>query len=305
MRIFIEICILAGLNLLFSVWLQKKLVVKYAAMRQQLIVYKRTVKKPKIKNRDRLFWILLSKFIRDWKSLLVIVKPETVIKWNQQRFKRYWRNISKPKGNPGRPKIPEEHIDWIRRISSDHPEYSAERIAGILKVNFGVVHAKSTVEKYRVKTNRRPGGSQRWQTFIKNHASAIWSCDFLVQFTFFFTPVYVFVILKVKNRKIIWFNVTTQPTLAWVKQQVRNATPFANTPRFLIHDNDGIFCQHKRAVINQKTGRTNTYRSSFDFWLSEVMDIKGIPIPYGAPNANSHCERFLQTLRRECLNKNQ
>lgn len=69
----------------------------------------------------------------------------------------------------------------------------------------------------------------------------------------------------------------------------------------MIHDNDGIFGQHPREIINEKTGRKNVYRSSLDFWLKETMGIKGIPIPYEAPNANAHQERLNGTLRRECL----
>ncbi len=87
----------------------------------------------------------------------------------------------------------------------------------------------------------------------------------------------------------VWWN----EDWCWVEQKMG--------PRFLIHDNDGIFGQHRVTVFNENSGRRNSYRSSLDFWLSEVMGIKGIPIPYGAPNANAHCETCLGTLRRECL----
>ena len=109
----------------------------------------------------------------------------------------------------------------------------------------------------------------------------------MVQFTFFFVPVYIFVMIELKSRKIVHFGVTDYPSLPWVKQQIRNATPFDICPKFLIHDNDGIFGQHKFTVINAKTGRNNSCRSSLDFWLSETININGIPIPYKAPNANA------------------
>jgi putative transposase len=146
-----------------------------------------------------------------------------------------------------------------------------------------------------------PRSSPTWRTFLKNHASAIWACDFMVQFTLSFVPIYIFVIMELKSRKIVHFGLTEHPSLPWIKQQIRNATDCGEGPGFLLHDNDGIFGQHPIEIVNQKTGRKNTYRSSFDFWLSEVMGIKGIPTPYCAPNANSYCERLLGTLRGECL----
>jgi transposase InsO family protein len=88
--------------------------------------------------------------------------------------------------------------------------------------------------------------------------------------------------------------VTASPTVDWVKQQIREATAWDEAPRYLLHDNDGIFGQYRL----RERGR---HRCALDFWLEDVMGIRGIPIPYGAPNANAHIERFMGTLRRECL----
>ena len=78
---------------------------------------------------------------------------------------------------------------------------------------------------------------------MKNHKDEIWSCDFLVQHTALFSVVYIFIIMEISTRKIIGFNVTCNPTLVWVKQQIREATAFGVQPRILIHDNDGIYGQ--------------------------------------------------------------
>ena len=301
MQILLEITILAGLNLFLFGYVQRKMSLHLLVMHQQLAVYKRQGKKPKIKEQDRIFWMILSRFWSGWKSRLIIVKPETVLRWNRRRFKDYLRKLSSPTPKVGRPPITQEHIEFIRRISSEHPEYGAERIAGILKENFGVHHAKSTVEKYRVKAKPSPRGTQTWSTFLKNQGAAIWCSDFMVEHTFFFLPIYIFIVVELGSRKIVHLGVTEDPSLPWIKQQVRNAIPWGECPRFLIHDNDGIFGQHKITVLNQKTGRQNTFRSSLDCWLNQVMGIKGIPVPYAAPNANAHCERLLGTLRRECL----
>jgi len=117
MKIILEISFFACLNLFLFGYLHRKLVIQNISMHQQLAIYKRKKKKTKLKERDRLFWILLSKLWPDWQSTLVIVKPETVIKWNQRRFKDYWRKISKPGKKPGRPIIEKEHIEYIRFIS--------------------------------------------------------------------------------------------------------------------------------------------------------------------------------------------
>ena len=147
---------------------------------------------------------------------------------------------------------------------------------------------------------RGPRGGQTWRTFVKNHASQMFAVDFLTQHTAFFTAVYIFVVLEIATRRIVLINATTSPGLAWVKQQIRQATAWARSPRFLLHDNDGIFGQFRdRKRRGEKQRR---YRCQLDVWLADVMGIAGIPIPYGAPNASPHIERFNRTLREEALN---
>jgi putative transposase len=148
-----------------------------------------------------------------------------------------------------------------------------------------------------------PRDGQTWRTFIKNHAHQMWACDFLTQHTAYFSVVYIFVIMEIGSRRIVHWNATTSPTLAWVKQQVREATPWGERPRFLIHDNDGIFGQYsQRPTVTRPNGKKRTYRCHLDLWLDAVLGIEGIPIPYGAPNANAHLERFNRTLREDALN---
>ncbi len=213
MKTLLEIAILVVLNVFLFTYVQRKMAFHLLAMHQQLAVYKRAGKKPKIKEQDRIFWMILSRFWTEWKSRLIIVKPETVLRWNRRRFKDYWWKISKLRSKVGRPRITREHIEFIRRISSEHPEYGAKRITGILKENFGIQHAKSTIDKYRVKTQPGPRGTQTWRTFLKNQASAIWCCDFIVEYTFFFVPTYIFIVMELSSRKIMHFGVTEHPCL--------------------------------------------------------------------------------------------
>ena len=148
---------------------------------------------------------------------------------------------------------------------------------------------------------RKPRGGQTWKTFVKNHGSQIFAVDFLTQPTALFTVVYILVVMEIASRRIVLINATTSPGLAWVKQQIRQATAWGRSPRFLIHDNDGIFGQFRDRKRRGGKGRLR-YRCRLDFWLADVMGIAGIPIPYGAPNASPHIERFNRTLREEALN---
>jgi len=268
------------------------------ALRQQVAVLKRKTPRPRLNNGDRLFWALLSRVWCNWRNALVIVTPETVLRWQKKRLRDFWRRKSKP----GRPCIEPRHIAFIKRISRDHPEYGEDRIALELEIKFGIKHSPATVRKYMVRPPKPRVPSQSWRTFLKNQADAIWMCDFCVQHTVRFKALYIFVVMALDTRKVVHVNVTEHPTLAWVKQQVRDAT-FDTEPKFLIHDNDGIFGQLGKPVMVDVNGKKASCRSSLDLWLPETMDIRGIPTPYHAPNAAAHVERFIATLRRELLDR--
>ena len=271
---------------------REALVLENLALRQQLAAYKRACKRPRLRMRDRTFWVWLSKRWLKWPAALVIVKPETVIRWHRQGFQLYWRWKSRPK-RCGRPTIPPEHIDFIRRMSGDNPSWGENKIHEELRVKFGISHSSSTIRKYMTKRRPRRDG-QKWRTFIKNHSHELFACDFMTRYTALFTTVYVFVVMEIGTRRIVHFNVTESPTLDWVKIQIRDITAFDRRPRFLLHDNDGIFGQFGRL--------RDGFRCNLDRWLSVTMDIEGLPTPYHAPNANPHVERFHRTLREDALN---
>ncbi len=198
----------------------------------------------------------------------------------------FWRRRSR--GPIGRPRIPGEHIAFIRRISGDHPEWGEDKIAEELAAKFGIQHSASTIRRYMVPRRSTPRGDQTWRTFVRNHAKEVWACDFLTQYTAFFDVVYIFVVMEIGSRRIIHANVTANPTLLWVKQQFREATADDRTPRFLVHDNDGIFGQFGRPVVVEAKGRRRSYRCHMDRWLNEVMDIEGIPINGARPSQAIH-----------------
>jgi len=282
--------------LLHAVRSRADLLTEIAALRQQLAVLQRQVKRLQLRRADRAFWIWLRRHWPRWKSALVIVQPETVLRWHRQGYQLYWRWRSR--GKPGRPRIPRRHIEFIRRISSDHPDWGEDRIALLLELNFGAKHDPSTLRVYMV--DGKPPSRSTWKTFLASHASQIWALDFTTQVMWNFNACYVLVIIALDSRLVVHVAVTSSPTLVWLKQQLRDATAWGIVPRFILHDNDGIFGQFRPPAAGAAGKR---FRCALDQWLSEVLGVTGIPIPYGAPNASPHIERFMRTLREECLRR--
>ncbi len=223
--------------------------------------------------------MLLSRFWPQWRSALAIVHPDTVLQWHRVGFRLYWRRISKNRG--GRPRVDQEYRDLIARIARENPGWEAERIRGEL-LKLGIRVCKPTIQKYVYQVRGPRSGGQSWATFLKHHAHQTWSCDFLQTHDALFRSVFVFFIIAIDSRRVVHVGVTRYPTQAWVAQQLRNATPYDVAPRFLIRDND----------------------SKFGTMFDKVADGAGINVlktPYHAPKANAFCERFLGSVRRECL----
>ncbi len=142
--------------------------------------------------------------------------------------------------------------------------------------------AKRTVQKYMrdARPPRRVG--QTWATFLRNQADAIWACDFLPVTDLLFQPVYAFFVIALGSRRVVHVGVTRHPTDAWAAQQLREATPFGQQPKYLLRDNDS------------KYGRAFTR-------VAEARGIEVLRTAYRAPRENAVCERFLGSVRRECL----
>ncbi len=211
--------------------------VENLALRQQVAVYKQSVKRPKLRPRDRFFWDLLSRLWANWRSALAIVQPETVIKWHRQGFKLYWRWKSRG-GKPGRPCIERALRDLIRRMSRENPLWGAPRILSELLL-LGYHVAEGTVAKYMVRIRKPPSELRR--TFLANHVPDIVACDFFTVPTVTFRVLYVFIVLYHDRRRVVHFNVTDHPYAEWAAQQIVNAFPYEEAPRFLLRDRDGTY----------------------------------------------------------------
>jgi putative transposase len=212
-----------------------ELVLENALLRQQLIVLKRQVKRPKLTWRDRALLVLLVSKLRTWKNALVIVQPDTVLRRHRELFWRVWKRRSRSKGKRGRPLLTGEIVALIRRVAEENRTWGAERIRGEL-LKLGLRVSKSAIQKYIEEVRKSHPSSQNWATFLRNHARQIWACDFLQTYDIFFRT--VFVIIELGSRREVHFRVTRTPTDRWIAQQLREATPFGEKLRFLIRDND-------------------------------------------------------------------
>jgi transposase InsO family protein len=258
---------------------QSTLAAENLFLRKQLAMFQERKAKPRRPDTPiRIALVLLSRLF-NWRDALVVVQPQTLVRWHRQGFRLFWRW----KSRPGRPPIPIELRQLIREMAMSNPSRGEERIANELLLKLGIRVSPRTVRKYmQLHPWEQPRGDQRWSTFVRNHASAILACDFCVAVTTTFRLLYVFIVIEHQTRRIVHCNVTAHPTAAWTLQQLREAIPSDHSYRFLIHDRDGIFSP------------------LLDKSLSH-MGIRVLRSPPRSPKANSFCERVIGTLRRECL----
>jgi len=196
-------------------------------LRQQLVVLRRkSVARVRLWNTDRLLLVWLYRLYPSLLDAIVIVQPETVIRWHRRGFRAYWHWKSRHVG--GRPRIDSEVRALIRRMSRENPLWGAPRIHGELLM-LGIEVAESTVGRYMVRRRRPP--SQGWKTFLRNHAAGIASLDLFVVRTISFKLLYGLVILRHARRRLVTISVTTNPTEEWIAGQVTNAFPWDEAPR--------------------------------------------------------------------------
>ena len=257
----------------------KQLVLENAALRQQLAILKRDRPRPRLHCRDRLFWIFLMKIWKQWKTALVIVQPATVVNWQRRRFKRYWWKLSQKKGS-GRPQVSAEVRKLVRTMSAANVTWGAPRIHGeLLKLGFEI--SERTVSRLMPKQRKTP--SQTWKTFLTNHVGQLVSIDFFTVSTLQLRVMFVFIILAHQRRRVLHFNVTEHPTAEWTAQQIIEAFPDDDAPRYLIRDRDGVYGNDFRHRV-------------------QGMGIQEVLTAPRSPWQNPFAERLIGSIRRECLN---
>ena len=248
------------------------------ALRQQLIVLKRNQKRLQVTDSDRLFWVILSRIWSGWRGALLIVQPDTVIRWHKRAFRFYWRRKSQ-KGKRGRPSINPEVRSIVLKMANANPLWGAPKIHGEL-LKLGLEVSERTVSNILQGRQKKPP-SQTWKTFIKNHMHEMVATDFLVVPTIRFRMLYVFVILSHVDRRVVHFNITANPTAAWTAQQIIEAFPWDAVPRYLLRDRDNIYGAWFRRRV-------------------QSMGIEEVITAYHSPWQNSYVERLNGSIRREC-----
>jgi putative transposase len=250
-------------------------------LRKQLaLCIDRQVKPRRADDATRLTLIALSRLI-DWRQLLTVVKPETLIRWHRRGFRLFWRWKSRPQG---RPRVPADLRQLIAEMAAANRAWGEERIASELVVKLGIRVSPRTVRRYMPSGSgsKRGPGSQAWSTFVRNHARLVLACDFFVTVTASFRMLYIFVVLEMGTRRILHWNVTDHPTGEWTAQQFRMVVSGDQPHRFVVHDHDSIYSEGVDRTI-------------------AAIGLTVLRTPTRAPQANAFCERLIGTIRRECL----
>jgi putative transposase len=202
-----------------------------------------------------------------------------LLRWHRAHFRLYWKRRSKASSH--KPKVAAETIMLIREMATKNRLWGAERIRGEL-LKLGIHVCKRTIQKYMKHVRVPQPRGQKWATFLHNHAAQIWACDFLQVTDLFFRPLFAFFIIELKSRKVVHVGVTRSPTDPWVARQLREATPYGQAPKYLICDNDNKFGPYFARVATKSA-------------------IEILKTPFHAPRANAICERYLRSVRQECL----
>jgi putative transposase len=257
------------------------LVLENLALRQQLAVLKRRHPRPRLAFVDRLFWVTVSRFWAGWKQALIVVTPETVVRWHRAGFRLYWKLISRVSEQVGRRRISKEVRELISRMVAENPTWGAPRINGeLLMLGFDV--SERTISRWMKRAPRYPEPAKRWLAFLRNHREAIAAMDFFTVPTITFGVIYCFFIISHDRRRILHLNVTKHPTSLWVVQQLREAFPFGSAPRFLIFDRDGKYGLEVPIAVR-------------------ALKISPVQTSFESPWQNGTAERWVESCRRDLL----
>jgi putative transposase len=257
------------------------LLLENLALRQQLVVFKRQRRRPRLAGIDKVFWVLFCRFWSSWKQTLIVVSPDTVVRWHRAGFRLYWRLLSRVRKPVGRKPVTKEIRQLIFRMVAENPTWRATRIHGEL-VMLGFKISERSVSRWMRRAPRPPDSGQRWLTFLHNHREAIAAMDFFSVPTVTFNLLYVFFVIGHDRRRLLHFNVTRHPTSAWIVQQLREAFPYQPATKFLILDHDSKYGTEVPAAIRS-------------------MSMRPVRTMVRCPWQNGVAERWVGSCRRELL----
>jgi transposase InsO family protein len=255
--------------------------IENTALRLQLAAFQRKRKRPALTSIDRLFWVGLSFIWNGWRAALVYVQPDTVVRWQRERYRRFWARLSRVKHRRrGRPATAVEIRRLIERLVAANPLWRAPRIHGELKM-LGIEISERTVSRMLRRLRRPP--TQTWKTFLHNHLGQLVSIDFFTVPTVSMRVLFVFIVLEHHRREVLHFNVTEHPTAAWTSQQIVEAFADRDAPQYLIRDRDRVYGNEVRRRIAS-------------LHMEEILTAPR------SPWQNPYAERLIGSIRRDCLN---
>jgi transposase InsO family protein len=256
-------------------------------LRHELSILRRQTRRPQLTARDRLVLATLSRVLprRSWQAFLVT--PETLLRWHRRIIARRW---AYPRRRPGRPPLDREVGYLILRLARENEQWGYVRIAGELR-KLDITVSATLGRKVLARAGIPPAPVRArlsWRSFLRQHGSTIVACDFFTVDTVWLRRLYVLFFISIGTRRVEYVACTSNPDTAWMTQQTRNLLidlgDRSRRPRFLIHDRDSKFSR------------------AFDgIFQSEGISI--IRTPIRAPNANAYTERWVGSVRRECLNR--
>ena len=249
---------------------RRDLLLENLALRQQLGVFRQKHPPPQFAAPDKLFWVMLRRLWAGWRRALILVQPETVVRWHRAGFKLYWAWISRHRSQPGRKCTSRELRELIFRMVSENSTWGSPRIHGELKM-LGFDLSERTVLRWMRRASRTPEPVKRWATFLHNHREVIAGMDFFTVPTLTFDVLYCFFVIAHDRRQILHCNVTRHPSSAWVVQQLRDAFPYDSAPGYLIFDRGPQF--NREVIDTVKSFGIEPKRTSFRSpWQNDVAE---------------------------------
>ena len=257
--------------------------IELLVLRHQLEVLRRQVERPRLRRGDRAFLAAASRVLPPRRRHGLLVTPQTLLRWHREVVRRRWTYA---RVKAGRPSIDAEKRELVVRLARENPRWGYQRIAGELK-KLGLSVSPSTVRRLLARAGLGPAprrSGPTWREFLRAQAASIVACDFFTVETAFLRRYYVLFFIELGSRRVHLAGSSAHPSGRWVAQQARNLS-FSGAlgdVRFLIHDRDSKFV----------AGFDEVFRSE---------GIKVILTPPRAPQANAYAERFVRTIRTECL----
>ena len=256
--------------------------VELLVLRHQLAVLRRQRPRPSVRPADRAFLAALTRLLPSPRRRGLIVTPQTLLRWHRELIRRRWAQSKQP----GRPPVERRVRELVLRLARENPRWGYPRIAGEL-LKLGLRVSPSTVRRLLLAAGLKPAPRRTgpsWREFLRQQAASTLASDFFTVETLTLRRYYVLFFIELGSRRVHLAGCTTNPSGAWVTQQARNLgfSGVLEHTRFLIHDRDSKFSAAFDEVFHSER-------------------IRVIRTPIRAPQANAYAERFVRTIRAECL----